>query len=299
MNKKYLVILAGSPRGGEKTWHSLYRYVTHPLNADLAICCGNDISKSSSLYQNAKYKWLFKEYEDWIDYYKENKLFNAIDYLKKGIKTGLFNSGSVHYAIKDIILKNHIDTIKKYDYIIYSRFDQFYIDYHPELNQEDIFIPEGQDYFGIRDRHAAFPAKYADKILDICDFINSKESIQNIPDYLNCETSYLDHLQYIDLHRKVKRMKRFQFTTAIEGDNTRWRIAIYRLWFSNKIKLKYPDEFFVSFQNRTVKHNFLINFYNHPILYLNYLFLRFRVYFSKYLPDKLKKFTTERILKEK
>ena len=46
---KYLTILAGNPRGGEKTWESLYKYVTQPLEADLAICCGNNISKSSSL----------------------------------------------------------------------------------------------------------------------------------------------------------------------------------------------------------------------------------------------------------
>jgi hypothetical protein len=38
VNKNYLVVLAGSPRGGEKTWESLYKYVLNPLNADLAIC---------------------------------------------------------------------------------------------------------------------------------------------------------------------------------------------------------------------------------------------------------------------
>ena len=48
MDRKYLVILAGSPRGGEKTWESLYRYVIKPLDADLAICCGKNISKDSS-----------------------------------------------------------------------------------------------------------------------------------------------------------------------------------------------------------------------------------------------------------
>ena len=32
---KYLVILAGSPRGGERTWSSLDKYVLKHLNADL------------------------------------------------------------------------------------------------------------------------------------------------------------------------------------------------------------------------------------------------------------------------
>ena len=33
---KYLVVLAGSPRGGELTYNSLYRNVVDHLSADLA-----------------------------------------------------------------------------------------------------------------------------------------------------------------------------------------------------------------------------------------------------------------------
>ena len=45
--KNYLVILAGSPRGGEKTWHSLYKYVVDPLNADLALCTSDKWNQES------------------------------------------------------------------------------------------------------------------------------------------------------------------------------------------------------------------------------------------------------------
>jgi len=299
MNKRYLVILAGSPRGGEKTWESLYKYVTQPLEADLAICCGNNISKSSSLYKNAKYKWLFDEYEDWIEYYKENKLLNAIAYLKQGFETGLYNSGSVHFAIKDIILKNYLDIINNYDYIIYTRFDQFYLDYHPELDKDYILIPEGQDYFGVCDRHVALPTKYAEKFLNICEFIDIKQSYKNLPKYLNCETSYLLQLKHSGLYEKVKRIKRFQFTTSTKGDNTRWRVAIYKLWLVRNLKLKYPEEFYNTFMNRTFKYSLFTNLSNHPILYINYLFLKFRVKFGHYLPENIKEFSTSRILKEK
>ena len=37
MKKKYIVILAGSPRGGDETWNSLYQNVLDPLQADLAL----------------------------------------------------------------------------------------------------------------------------------------------------------------------------------------------------------------------------------------------------------------------
>ena len=39
--KDYLVVLGGSPRGGEETWNSLYKYVINYLDADLAICCSD------------------------------------------------------------------------------------------------------------------------------------------------------------------------------------------------------------------------------------------------------------------
>ena len=41
-----------------------------------------------------------------IDYGAGNigSIVNAIEYLKNGLNSGLFNSGSVHFAIKDIIL---------------------------------------------------------------------------------------------------------------------------------------------------------------------------------------------------
>ena len=40
MNVKTLVILIGSARGGEETWHSMYKYLLEPLSADLALLFG-------------------------------------------------------------------------------------------------------------------------------------------------------------------------------------------------------------------------------------------------------------------
>ena len=41
MKNNYLTILSGNPRGGERTWHSLYENVLNPLSSDLAICTGD------------------------------------------------------------------------------------------------------------------------------------------------------------------------------------------------------------------------------------------------------------------
>ena len=75
MKRKYLIVLAGSPRGGEKTWESMYKYLLNNLDADLAICCGKDINDQSSLYKNAKYK--------------SDRYNNFRTYLLGGIKYGM------------------------------------------------------------------------------------------------------------------------------------------------------------------------------------------------------------------
>ena len=158
VNKNYLVVLAGSPRGGEKTWESLYKYVLNPLNADLAICCSDKWNQDNSLFDKAKYKWIFKEYEDYLDYYRKNFEGSWEEYFLTGKETGLYSSGLVHFVFKDIVKNQYLDILKEYEYIIYTRFDQFYLDYHPEVNDDEILIPDGEDYFGICDRHAAFPS---------------------------------------------------------------------------------------------------------------------------------------------
>jgi hypothetical protein len=267
---KYLVILAGLPRGGEPTWKSIFKNLVKPLGADLAICTGNEIDKNSTLYKKSDYKWLFKEYEDWFDYYNENFSGDWRKVFELGLDTGLYNSGSVHFAIKDIIRRNYLDTIKKYDYFIYSRFDQFFIMEHPKFMGDNIWIPEGENYTGICDRHAVVPSKYGEEYLNICNYLDTRLFKSSIPGYLNCEAVYKMHLKDSDLLKVVKRFRRFQFTTSKKNDFTRWRVAKYKLYFYKDVYLKYPNEFLDSVQtlisNRklmllsTLRFRELINF---------------------------------------
>ena len=62
---KYLVILAGSPRGGERTYSSLYKRVCEYLSADLAICTSIDkVDEEISLFKKADYKWILDIQDD-------------------------------------------------------------------------------------------------------------------------------------------------------------------------------------------------------------------------------------------
>ena len=69
---KYLVILAGSPRGGERTYSSLYKRVCEYLSADLAICTSIDkVDEEISLFKKADYKWILDIQDDFFKYYEK------------------------------------------------------------------------------------------------------------------------------------------------------------------------------------------------------------------------------------
>jgi len=105
VNTKYLTILSGNPRGGEATWNSLYKNVLEPLNSDLAICTGSKWIINQSFLKVAKFKWIFEEPSNWEQYYESNFDGKWKEYFFKGIDTGLYSSGMIHFALKDIILK--------------------------------------------------------------------------------------------------------------------------------------------------------------------------------------------------
>ena len=72
---------------------------------------------------------------------------------------------------------------------MYTRFDQKYTDFHPFGLEDKILIPEGEDYFGICDRHAMFPSKFSKQFLSICEFIDNGEILNDIK-FNNCETTF-------------------------------------------------------------------------------------------------------------
>ncbi len=274
---KYLVILAGSPRGGERTYSSLYKRVCEYLSADLAICTSIDkVDEEISLFQKADYKWTLDIQDDFFKYYEKNFHGNWKEYFENGKGTGLYESGSIHFVFKDFILKNYLDILLKYEFIIYTRFDQYYIDNHILGNENKILIPAGEDYFGICDRHAVVPNKFISQYLNICNFINSKEALTYKTNYLNCETAYLHHIKHEGLEQSIKRYPRTQFTSALPEDTTNWRIPKYKIYFYKNLMIKYPDEFIDSFKNLTKSQKFLTAFSKDIALYINFIYLGFR-----------------------
>jgi len=274
-NNKYLVVLAGSPRGGKKTWDSLNRNVLKPLNADLAIC--TDLWNENQILSDvAKYKWIVGPFKNYESYYEEKFQGSWKTYFNSGHDTGLYSSGLIHFLFKDIIKNSYLDNILDYEYLIYSRFDQYYVSEHPEAETDKILIPKGEDYFGVCDRHAILPTKYAYDFLDICSYIDSDKALQEIPEFNNCETTFKNHLQHSNLLEKVKRIDRIQFTSSLKNDETNWRIPKYKVFLYKDLMIKYPDEFIDGIKNSIKINSFLQYFLKEPILTTNYLYLKIR-----------------------
>ena len=276
VKEKYLVVLGGSPRGGEKAWSSMYKYVKNHLKADLAICTGKKWLNNQSFIQKADHDWTFDEDTDWSEYYYKNYDKQWVEAFELGRNTGLLESGFIHFAIKDIILRNYIEEIEKYDYIIYSRFDQMYINYHLHGFNKKIMIPEGEDYFGIGDRHILIPSMLARDYFGILQyFLMNYNDFKHI-NYLNCETVNKLHLESFANKEDILRTKRIQFTVAEKNDQTNWRKAIYKIYLLRNIKLKYPDEFLITVKNFVTNINVSKINYVNLILLGNYYYLLFR-----------------------
>jgi hypothetical protein len=276
VKEKYLVVLGGSPRGGEKAWNSMYKYVKDHLKADLAICTGKKWLNNQSFIEKADYDWTFEEANDWSEYYSKNYDKQWVKAFELGRNTGLLESGFIHFAIKDIILENHIEEVEKYDYIIYSRFDQMYINYHLHGYDQNILIPEGEDYFGIGDRHILIPSMLAKDYFGILKFFLKNYNEFKHINYLNCETVNKLHLESFVRKESIFRTKRIQFTVAEKNDPTNWRKAKFKIYLLRNIKLKYPDEFLKALENLAITLNTSkINFINITFL-INYYYLLLR-----------------------
>lgn len=255
--EKTLVIVIGNARGGEKTWKTMYKNLLSPYKADLAVCFGHKEDKSESLYKKAKYIWEIPEYEEWADYYVENFGENGI--WKRTFEMGIGNgfsglygtrgSSAILFVFRHWLLKNKKDTILKYDRIIITRSDFYYYKKHPILTNDHFWIPIGEGYGGITDRHHIFPSSDVDEVFGIIEnYINTDlvlEDFHHIQDTLNIEQCYMKYFKRIGYLKKVKEFERVQFTVRTKEDTTRWYTGDgdYLVPGHTDLYLKYGHEF--------------------------------------------------------
>jgi hypothetical protein len=237
---KTLVIIIGSIRGGEIAWKSMYKNVLDLNSADLALVIGERPAKNrtSSLYGRAKYVYEFPEFDDWADaidlingtgwrddllpYAYENAgLFGAAD--------GRKGSGAVIFMARWYVSKmfEKYGLKERYDRFVLTRADHYYGCAHDLslLDPDFVWVPEGQEFGGVTDRHM------------ICNSGQIMEALDIYPNVVRHPKKYVDHFWFhrnpeqlikrrwmeANIWDDVRQFDRVMFTCAEDGDETRWK----------------------------------------------------------------------------
>lgn len=259
---KTIVVLLGNARGGEQTWSSMYKFLLEPMSADLALLFGDNEDKEISLYKRAKYKWILNEYSNWREYYEKYvngnwyetfKFFE--EYTLGGGVDNMVGSGAIIFAFRHFLKNNFKNELLKYDRIILTRSDYYYIDYHPEFPNDSFYILEGEGYTGFTDRHHIFTKNMIDDVLGIVEYLSDKKnSNELIKKYyhtkaVNPETALFEFFHHTGIINKIKYCKRVQFAVS-KSDKTRWRSPDGLMLGSKYLRIKYPQEYYKALKNK-------------------------------------------------
>lgn len=191
-----LVIVICQTRGYRTTWNNFKENVINSLNADLALCVEKSTT-TDSFRENAKYIWEYEDFNDWSSAYdivqkeiQSNKNWRPILDVDKHRNSCLFGgikhkntigSGAVLFYYRWRVLNNirKLNLTSKYDWFIITRSDYFYPVKHVPislLSPDSVWIPNGEHYGGVTDRHIICPSKYIEKSIDMLEYMLSEPS---------------------------------------------------------------------------------------------------------------------------
>jgi len=257
-----LVIIFPETRAFDLTFDLFQKNVLDVLNADLCLCVKNDDQKkekNNGFYKAAKYTFICQEPIDWsdphswgkaLDYAQRveecraswRKLFSLKELWLNAKRNGALTPNSpiillfFRWYLKRKLLEEGL--IDKYDWFIITRSDfMHHIPHIPMqlLDEKYIWIPNGEDYGGITDRHMVVSRKYIADILSIPDsvikFPNELfEKMKNRTDW-DIEGYLKFALDEMGLLPKVKRFPYAMY--AVRSEKMR------RGWHSGKLSSRY------------------------------------------------------------
>jgi hypothetical protein len=268
MKQKTLVIILGQTRADKLTWASFKTHVLDQLNADLALCVGESPNNNNSNFYwvHAKYKWIVPEYEDFGDGFDQIQLeryghttnWRRILQVKSqwlgGIKGDGEHPGSagilIYFRAKlyDFLVKEHI--ADQYDRFIITRSDFIWEVSHPNverLKPNFVWIPYGEFYGGVTDRHVVLSRQnlgaylnLIDPILEDTDALISS-MMEAIPKPIwNLERYILFHLKRAHMDSEIRFLPYMMYSVREESTPTRWAQGVYNADLGYYIK--YPTE---------------------------------------------------------
>ncbi len=271
--KRALVIILSETREHELTYNNFAENVLKPLQADLAVCIGtrHNYAYDNPFFQNATYRFCYPEPGDYATAFDEayhlivsenpsiTRPFHWHPFLKikdqflGGIKDRLdehSGSGGILIFFRWFLLHNILqnDLLNKYDFFVITRSDFIFTLPHPSLSvlsEDCIYIPDGEAYGGVTDRHVILPKKFVISYLNMLNkmIINGEEYYQKMStyDHWNLERFIKFHLEENAVWDHVRFFPYVMYTIRSKGGTTRWSAGTYsrRLGYY----IKYPEEY--------------------------------------------------------
>ena len=218
---------------------------------------GSNAMNASSLLSRAKYIWTApRPYTDWADAmevipdkpkdWRQRVFSNTThpNFIALGGAHKKRGSGAIIFMLR-YFARQHIQELglqERYERFIITRSDQYFACPHDisKLSADKIWVPKGQNFRGICDRHAVVPARHVLAALDIVSPI-----VQHTERYLdvlrkaqNTEQLVKRRWQEEGLMDHVARFERNMFLAADSAQQKGWK----------KITQKKPTMFGVYFK---------------------------------------------------
>jgi hypothetical protein len=232
----------GRIRGDEKAWQSLYENVLDVNGADLAVLTFEDIPplyQNASLFARAKYVWQIPDYKDWtkaLDVMNGNSnswrkpLFDIYKDGNGGLNTilgGIGNipgHGAMIFSLRYFLAQQLQKLTTQYDRFVVTRSDHFYLCQHDlrTLNPAYVWVPRGEDFQGVTDRHVVASRQDILDVLNILPPVLQKPKSYakqlSRPRY-NPEKFLLHRWAEEGIQRKLRRFDRMMFVTVHPDEN--------------------------------------------------------------------------------
>jgi hypothetical protein len=188
---KTLVIVICQTRAHKTVWPSFKKNVLDSLGADLALCVAKTAS-SDAFRENAKYIWEYEDPTNWASAYDEIQAelgvttpWRQVLDIDPGRDSCLFGgikhpytigSGAVlfYYRWKALEQIKRLGLQSTYDWFIITRSDYMYPVPHVPLDllsTKSVWIPNGEKYGGVTDRHLICPSAFLEKSIDMLRYI--------------------------------------------------------------------------------------------------------------------------------
>lgn len=256
-----LVIVLAQTRAHHLTFD---RFKTHMLDAvnpggettDLALCVSDGEDPTNNpFYKHAKHVFRFREQADFAASFDEaaqtygwtnhewRELLKAKDQWLGGIKDPHHqhpgSAGILIYCrwhmLRELMAAGLEDA---YDWFVVTRSDYYYLGDHPNvqhLSPDHIYVPTGEDYNGITDRHTIVPAKHLRPAMDLMSYLMTDpravaQEMRESHKYngrWNLESVIWHVWGARGLQNKVLRFPLVMFTVRDSSVGTRWQEGRY------------------------------------------------------------------------